>query len=630
MQAQLTAAMPAHDAETDAVLLYSDIALSVQANGRIQRQERNVYRILRPEGSKLALVRVDFGAQNRVTRLRGWCIPASGKPFEVTEKDAIESALVGVLHGELVSDLRSKLLQIPAAIPGSLIGFEIAEELQPYQLAVDWMLGETVPVREAHYSLELPPGWQYKATWLNRPEEAPTLAGPTHWQWVARDLPAIRPEQQMPPLTAIAQRLVISLLPPSGREPGFQNWSELGTWYLHLTSGRRDAGAEIKRKAADLAAAQATVLGKMQALASFVQSDIRYVAIELGIGGLQPHTASEVFAHRYGDCKDKVTLLSAMLKEIGIDSHYVAVNSVRGAISDSTPANLGFNHMILAIQLPAGVDDPTLLAVLAHAKLGRLLLFDPTNTYVPLGSLAGSLQAGYGLLVAPDGGELIRLPQLPPGSNGLQRTAHLQLDDTGMLQGEVSEVRLGDIAADERYTVDTAAQDSDRIRSVESRLASSLATFRVTKASINNLHAPSRPLEWRYSIEVERYAKPNGDLLTVRPRVVGSKSSGLLETRDPRRYEIEFEGPRRDTDEFEITLPEGYTVDALPPPLDEDRSFAAYHSRTDLSGRTLTYRRTFEIKNLSVPAAEADQLKEFYRRINYDERVSAVLKRAPR
>ena len=68
----------------------------------------------------------------------------------------------------------------------------------------------------------------------------------------------------------------------------------------------------------------------MRALAKFVQGDIRYVAIELGIGGLQPHQASDIYSHRYGDCKDKATLMSSMLREIGVESYYLDVNTQRG------------------------------------------------------------------------------------------------------------------------------------------------------------------------------------------------------------------------------------------------------------------------------------------------------------
>ena len=149
----------------------------------------------------------------------------------------------------------------------------------------------------------------------------------------------------------------------------------------------------------------------MQALATFVQKDIRYVAIELGIGGLQPHPATEVFTHRYGDCKDKVTLLSSMLKEIGIDSHYVIINTRRGSVTENTPPNLGFNHAIIAIQLPAGstprrcrrcIDAP-------EARHGAVLRSDPdARSFRPV---ARRLQANYGMLVTPEGGELVQLPQ---------------------------------------------------------------------------------------------------------------------------------------------------------------------------------------------------------------------------
>jgi transglutaminase-like putative cysteine protease len=144
-----------------------------------------------------------------------------------------------------------------------------------------------------------------------------------------------------------------------------------------------------------------TPLGKMNRLAQFVQHDIRYVAIELGIGGWQPHAAPEVFSHRYGDCKDKATLLSSMLREIGIDSYHVSINTERGSVTPDVPAHLAFNHVILAIKLPDGLDDPTLVATLRDPKLGKILFFDPTDELTPFGQIAGNLQANYGLLVAP-------------------------------------------------------------------------------------------------------------------------------------------------------------------------------------------------------------------------------------
>ena len=100
-------------------------------------------------------------------------------------------------------------------------------------------------------------------------------------------------------------------------------------------------------------------------------------------------------------------------------------------------------------------------------------------------------------------------------------------------------------------------------------------------------------------------------MLLVRPRVIGNKGSGFLETKEPRKYPIEFEGPGKDTDAFEITIPPGYVVDDLPPPVDADFSFASYHSKTVVKGSVVDYTRTFEVKELSVPVSEADNLKSF-------------------
>src|SRR4029077_4208329 len=173
---------------------------------------------------------------------------------------------------------------------------------------------------------------------------------------------------------------------------------------------------------------------KMLALAEFMQKDIRYVAIKLGIGGLQPHAAVETFSHRYGDCKDKATLLASMLKEIGIDSYLVIINTERGGVTPSTPPHIGsFNHAILAIHIPDSVTDASLVATIQHSKLGRLLFFDPTDEVTPFGQLHGPLQANYALLVTPDGGELTCLPQLLTAANVTSRTRTFTLTSHGLL-----------------------------------------------------------------------------------------------------------------------------------------------------------------------------------------------------
>jgi transglutaminase-like putative cysteine protease len=628
MRAQVTAPIPAHDDETDAVLLYSEASLTVLAPGKMKRVERYAYRILRRDGESYGTVRADYSPMDRITAMRAWSIPAEGKDYEVKQKDIVETGITDVEGGELVSDVRRKILRIPAATPGSIVGYEIEQDLQPYAMTDEWTFQRSVPVRETRFSVTLPAGWTYKVFWINYPETAPVQATAGLSRWTLNDLKPVKLERSMPPWRGIAGRMVISLQPPEGKQGGFQSWKDMGVWYLGLTNGRRDASAEIRQKVQEITQSSPTQLAKMQALASFIQKEIRYVAIELGVGGVQPHPAAEVFSHRYGDCKDKVTLLSSMLKEIGVESHYVIINTERGSVVPTTPPNMGFNHVIVAIQLPAGVDTSTLPAVIDHKTLGKVLFFDPTSQLIPFGYLPGGLQANTAMFVTPAGGELVTLPQTASALNGLQRTAKLTLDENGGLRGEVRETYLGDAAAGERWNLRAAQQDVDQIKPVESMLTHSLSTFAIEKATVGNLRVIAQPLVWNYTLVVDRYAKNAGDLVLIRPRVFGSLSSSMMETKEARQHPVEFDAPLRNTDVFEITLPAGYAVDELPPPVNEDIGFVSYRSATELKGNLLRYTRTLEVKELSLPVAKADALKHFFRTIENDERMSAVLKRA--
>jgi hypothetical protein len=628
MHALVNVPLPAYDEKTDAVLLYSETDVTVISSDKMRTQVREAYKILRPNGRHHGVVGVPFDSQTKINSLRGWCIPAQGKDYEVNEKDAVERAFTPDFV--LASDAKVKLLDIPAPDVGNIVGYEYETEERPIFLQDIWEFQEHDPVLESRYSLQLPPSWEFKASWLNHQEVRPTQTGSNSWQWVVSDIAGIRHEPFMPPLDGVAGRMVLSFFTSEKVALNSNvDWQAMGKWYSQLIGGRIDASPEVKQHVAELTASKATPLQKMQAIAAFVQENIRYVAISFGIGGYQPHPASEVFAHRYGDCKDKATLVRSMLREIGIESYHVVIYTERGAVTPQTPAHHGFNHAILAIKLPDGVTDPSLIATMQHPKLGRLLFFDPTNELIPFGQLTGYLQANYGLLVTPSGGELVELPQQPSAMNSIERTAKLTLDATGTLQGDVQEVRLGARASSERYRLRTVTKDTDRIKPIEELLGNSLGSFHLTRASLVNFQQTDQPFGFNYSFQSPNYAKTAGDLILVRPRVIGSKGLGFLETKEPRKFPIELEEPARDTDTFEITIPAGYVVDDLPPAVDADYGFASYHSKTVVNGNIVDYTRTFEVKELTVPVNKAEELRKFFRIIAGDERNTVVLKPSP-
>ncbi len=255
MHTAASAPLPPHDEKTDAVLLFSETAVNVQSVDKIKTHVRKVYKILRPSGRDYGMAAVSFNPHRKINGLHGWCIPAQGKDYEVKDKEAVEVALPKIAGSELISDVKEKLLQIPAPDPGSVVGYEYEEDEQPMVLQDVWMFQREIPAREQHYSLQLPPGWEYKASWINYSEIKPTPSGNNQWEWVISDVKAIRREANMPPIYGVAGQLVVSFFPAGGASAnGFSSWQEMGNWYRNLTGGRRDPSPQITQEVATLTA----------------------------------------------------------------------------------------------------------------------------------------------------------------------------------------------------------------------------------------------------------------------------------------------------------------------------------------------------------------------------------------
>jgi len=616
--------VPTYTDKTRAVILLDEQVTSVDHDGEIKTLYRRAYKILRPEGRKYGRLVVYFDQETRLTYLKGWAITPQGTEYEVKENEAAETS---PFAEALYLDTRLKVLTIPAAEAGSLIGYEYEQRRRPSVLQDLWRFQRDLPVRRTRFVLRLPDQWEYHARWLNHAETEPQALSGHQWMWELQDVPAIEEEPSMPSLRGMAGRLAVTYFPARSTSGGnsYRSWHEVGQWYARLSASSRVETPPLIQKVTELTAGRSTQLDKTRALAEFVQREVRYVAIEIGIGGYQPHPAGSVLFNRYGDCKDKATLLSAMLRRIGVDSYYVLTNSDRGSVAPDFPSMLNFNHVILAIRLPEKSNPANLYASSAHPTLGSLVFFDPTDEFTPFGYLPPDEQANRGLLVTDDGGDLVALPLLQSHMNRLQRSARLTLGPRGDLSGEVKEIRSGFPASQYRAMLMRAAS-SDRDRLLETSLGRFINGVRISQVTTENLEDFDRDLVVRYSFRTDQYGKNAGNLLLVRPRIIGEKSSDVLEG-EPRTQPFEFPALSWETDEFEWTLPSDYHLDGLPRPVQASFPFAEYQSAVQASEGSFRYTRSYEVKDLNVGKENLPDLKQFFRQIASEERDVVILKR---
>ncbi len=174
----------------------------------------------------------------------------------------------------------------------------------------------------------------------------------------------------------------------------FNNWAEVATWAVKHFEVPATEKAQLKKHTAGILTATDTTARILEAI-RFVQDEIRYLGFEAGLNSHKPHAPVKVFEQRFGDCKDKSLLLSAILQTEGIEAYPMLVNSSTGnKLGDDLPYTGAFDHCVVQIRYKDKdiFVDPTI-----NNQGGTL-----NGLYFP--------DYGKGLVIRTDTKDLIDLP----------------------------------------------------------------------------------------------------------------------------------------------------------------------------------------------------------------------------
>jgi hypothetical protein len=616
--------LPTFPASTKSVVLLDERTYTVGPDGRATEHVRHVVKILRPQGREDAYPFVTFDKDRKLLSMHVWSIDPAGKEYAMKDNELIEVGHPGE-GGELYDDEKARVGDPPGRDPGGVVAYEYERRERPYVAETNWFFQDDTPRVHQNFTLVLPPGYTYTTAWANHdPVKAIDLEN-RRYRWEMNNESAIDLEHvpMRPSESALAARMTVHYTGPGLAVAPESTWQGIGQWYEGLARDRETPTPEIAAKAAELVAGKTDFYDRAEAIGDFVQQKIRYFVIELGIGGYQPHPAAEIFKGRYGDCKDKATLLAAMLASAGMHSDIVLVDTNRGFVNPDAPSIMG-NHAIAAIEIPKGYDSPKLHSVVTAQSGKRYLIFDPTWEKTPFGQIENDLQGSYGILVEGAQSQLIQIPVMDPALNSVKRKATFQLAADGSLKGTVKDSRFGDIADRRRreYEKDDTKKRDEYLNRVVGR---DLMAVSLGDVKVENLNAIDKDLTTDYSLTASRYASATGPLLMVRPRVIGSFA--LEVDRKPRKVPIDLKETMMASDEFDIELPEGYAVDELPDPVKVDLGFAAYESSTVAQGNKLHYSRTYTVREVTLPPNKYGELQKLAGLIAADESSQVVLKK---
>ena len=184
----------------------------------------------------------------------------------------------------------------------------------------------------------------------------------------------------------------------------FSSWSEVSKWLNKLLDPQAVPSEPLAAKAKDLLSNNHKEFDRIAAIGRYVQG---LSNVDTG-GAHRPHSASQVFADGYGDCKDKANLLRTMLRTVGVEAWLAAINTGElGYVHADRPSLGQFDHVIVAIRVS---DQVQAESVAKYRTFGRLLFFDPTDKHIPFGLLPARDFGIQALIVAGENGKLVRMP----------------------------------------------------------------------------------------------------------------------------------------------------------------------------------------------------------------------------
>ena len=514
----------------------------------------------------------------------------------------------GLLSYNLYSDSMWRVISMPALKPGVCIEYQVTLEDAGAELvgSTTWFWGgfslqSTDPTLQSNYALRVPKDTKFRWKAVNcklNPQVLHEEATSTYL-WTYGETLGLKKEYNMPPINDIIPRLSYSSV---------ESWDAVYNWYKDLAKDRYTVDEAIEETVQRLTTSLITNEDKIREIYHFVASQIRYVGIELGQGAYQPSPADQVLKVRYGDCKDKTTLMIAMLDLVGIEAFPVMLNPAPYERVDLELPSLGqFSHLIAAIPR----DD------------GGYIWLDPTSETCAYGELPARDGGRKGFVIRNNRGEFVDIPASPPESNRLIVNTEITLDADGSIQGRMRIDTGGQYNLEARLEYKQVSPSAWK-DTFAVELSKQFPGVRIDQVQISDLNDLNVPAQIDITFTVGNYAKqidahmllplPNDEFADYAEIFAAAERKSLLDL----SYPMQMEKTIR------ITLPEGWTA-VLPDHVCLEHSFASMNRRYKLEGNQIHYTLNFTLKDPIIPPEDYPTAKHFFETLAREDGTQLIL-----
>jgi len=534
-------------------------------------------------GSEMEQMHVDY------VRVR----KADGSVVETPESSIRDVATEVAAAAPTYSDLRQKQVPVKALGVGDVLEYSVHSSQQKPEVAgqfwyTEYFISDSV-VLDQTIEISVPKDKFAQVSSPKVKSEMHDDGAQRVYLWHYSQLEVSKPDSKKKPVAA--EDL------PKVEVTSFRNWEEVGNWWGTLASAQAVVTPAIAAKAKEVTAGLTSGSEKARALYNYVSLKYRYISISLGVGRYRPHSAAEVLANQYGDCKDKHTLFVALLKAAGIQA-WPALLGAGIKFDPSVPSPGQFNHVITVVP-----------------ENGKYTWLDTTSEVAPYGLLAQGIRDQQALVIPDDGKPvLMKTPLDAPfkGLDTLDVKASLAAD--GTLTGHFDYRTEGDSALVLRSAFRELAPAQWQALAQQISYGMNFAGD-LSGVDVENLEDTDKPFHYSYDYNRKNYSDWAEHKITL---PLWPLAFGPGDEADKPEEPFWVGLPGTLSYRASLQLPKNFSVE-MPKDAVFQSAAADYSAKYSLKDGVLTADRELVIKQAKVPLEEWADYQAFSKGLKTDQ-----------
>jgi hypothetical protein len=388
------------------------------------------------------------------------------------------------------------------------------------------------------------------------------------------------------------------------------NWKEFGQWYYQsLLQDTEEIPEETQLKIKALIGTEKNPVEIARMIYRYVQEKTRYVSIQVGIGGWKPMLAKDVDKLGYGDCKALTNYTRSLLKSVGIPSYFTLVYAGANDTKDFS-TDIAFaqgNHAILALPIDK-----------------EMYWLECTSQIHPFGFQGDFTDDRYVLIVKPEGGEIVKTKTFTENESIKIVRGNYAITENGNLIGKVKMVSKG-IQYSNEFGKERLSREN-QIKDYKEEF-DNINNLTIKRVSLNN---NPKTIEFTEDLELEAdgYAQNSGGKLLFALNAFDQDSYVPKKYRN-REFPFEMDRGYTNEGEIEITIPEGYIVEAKPNGTEQDTEFGYYKIEFNtISPNKILCKRKLVIKKGLYDKSKYESYRKFRETVAKSDNSKIVITKA--